>query len=160
MSMARRGLPVEEVGEGEAAHEGDGAEEVDHVIDVEAEAGALLVADAGEGAVEAVAEPVEDEAEDDGEERAAMVAGARVEEAGGELGDEAERGELVGGEPTGGALGEPVEGALLDGGGEGVVLAASGCEGSVRGVHRVSPCSALRAERRVKARDSRGTLST
>ncbi len=46
---------VDECGAGEAEHEGDRAEDVYDVIDVEAVAGALLVADAGDGAVEAVA---------------------------------------------------------------------------------------------------------
>ena len=66
-------------------HEGDGAEEIDDVVDVEAEARALLVADAGERAVERVAEPVEEEAEDDGEQCERLYAGECVEEAGGDL---------------------------------------------------------------------------
>ena len=65
--------PVDKAGAAEARHHGQGAQQVDHVVDVEAVAGALLVAQAGEGAVKAVAEPVENKAEDSGEEREAMA---------------------------------------------------------------------------------------
>ena len=61
--------PVREAGEREAGEERGGSEEIGDVVDVEAEARALLVADAGECAVERVAEPVEEDAEVDGEEK-------------------------------------------------------------------------------------------
>ena len=112
---------MEKAGAGKAGHEGDGAEDVDDVVDVEAVARALDAADAGEGAVQAVAEPVEGEAEDDGEQSVAVEAREGVEDAGGDLRGEAEEGELVGGEPARGAFGDPLEGALFDCGGEGVV---------------------------------------
>jgi hypothetical protein len=43
---------VDEAGAGEAGHQGDRTEDVGQVVDVEAEARALLVANAGEGSVE------------------------------------------------------------------------------------------------------------
>ena len=48
-------------GEGQASHERQCAEAIDHVIYVEAIAGPLLLAHSGEGAVEAVSQPVEGE---------------------------------------------------------------------------------------------------
>ena len=173
-------LPVEEAGAGEAAHEGDGAEAIDHVIDVEAVAGALPASDAGEGSVEAVTQPVEREAEDDGEQGEAVGAGPGVAEACAELGGEPEEGELVGGEPARGAAGHPLECAFFEGGGEGAVDTGSGRKRAAR------PCGfqirlhfgvlsdiwlvrlggsgylrrALQAERRVNSSDSRGTLAT
>ena len=112
---------VREAGEGEAAEESERAEEIDDVVDVEAVAGSLLPADAGEGAVEAVAQPVEGDAEVYEKECLAVCAGEGVETTGGELGGEAEGGELVRGKPAGGAGGEPVEGAAFERGSEGAV---------------------------------------
>ena len=77
--------PVCEAGEREAGEERGGAEEIGDVVDVEAEARALLVADAGECAVERVAEPVEDDADVDGEECERVCARECVEDAGGDL---------------------------------------------------------------------------
>ena len=57
-----------EAGGAETAEEHGGAGQVDDVVDVEAEAGPLLLADAGERAVEAVAEPVEGERQDDADQ--------------------------------------------------------------------------------------------
>ena len=55
---------VHVAGEGETAHEEEGADGVGDVVDVEAVARAEAIADAGEGAVEAVAEPVDGEGDD------------------------------------------------------------------------------------------------
>jgi len=66
--------PVREARAAEAAHQRDGAEDVDHVIDVEAVARTLVAPDAGESAVHAVAEPIEDEAQDDQQQSIAVVA--------------------------------------------------------------------------------------
>src|ERR1035437_1532159 len=118
-------LPMEKTGEAEAAHESDGTEDIRHVIDVEAVARALVAAHTGQGSVEAVAEPVEREAEDDQKQSEAVEARECVEEAGGDLRDEAEESELVGGEPARGARGHPEQGALLQGSGQRVVDAAS-----------------------------------
>ena len=93
---------MEKTGEAEAAHERDRAEDVRHVIDVEAVARTLVMAHAGQGSVEAVAKPVERETKDDQEQSVAVVARKCVEEACGDLRGEAEEGELVGGEPVGG----------------------------------------------------------
>src|SRR6185312_4684834 len=123
------GLPLQQAGAGEAAHESDGAEDIDDVVDVEAVAWTLLVADAGERAVEAVAKPVEDEAEDDEEQCEFVKAGERVGDAGSDLRAEAKKRELVGGEPGGGAFRKVVKGAFFGGSGERAIDAAGGDEG-------------------------------
>ena len=56
--------PIDIAGNGEAAHKEDGADRIDHVIDVEAVARALAIAEARDGAVEAVAEPIQREKND------------------------------------------------------------------------------------------------
>ena len=109
----------------EAKHHGGGADGVDHVVDIEAIARALLVADASECTVERVAEPVEGETSDGREEPAAVAGGERVTRAGGELGGEAEGGEMVGVDGAGHALGQPYEGALF-GRGEKTAVNAGG----------------------------------
>jgi hypothetical protein len=125
--------PVREAGEGEAGEESGGAEEVGDVVDVEAEARALLVADAGECAVEGVAEPVERDAGVDGEEGERVRAREGVEEAGEDLCGEAEEGEVVGGDGAWCVAGEEFEEAFFRGRGEGAVDAERGCEGGCEG---------------------------
>ena len=125
--------PVREAGEGEAGEERGGAEEIGDVVDVEAEARALLMADAGECAVERVAEPVEDDAGVDGEEYERVGARECVEEAGGDLCGEAEEGEVVGGDGARCVAGEEFEEALFCGGGERAVDAERGGEGGCCG---------------------------
>jgi hypothetical protein len=78
------------------------------VIDVEAVARTFLPTDARQSAVEAVAQPVEDEAQIHKEQRAKIVAGQGIEDAGANLGGEAEQGELVRGQPKWSVFGQPV----------------------------------------------------
>jgi hypothetical protein len=99
------------------------------VVDVEAEARALLVADAGECAVERVAEPIEEDAEVDGEEQERVLARECVEEAGGDLCGEAEEREVVGGDCARCAAGEEFEKAPFCGRSERAVDAERRCEG-------------------------------
>src|SRR5215469_6398086 len=115
--------------EGEAAEECGGAEEIGDVVNVEAIAWALLMTDAGECAVERVAEPVEEDAEVNGEECEGMRARENVEEAGRDLCGQAEEGEVVGGDGARCATGEVFEEAPLRCGGERAVDAECGCEG-------------------------------
>lgn len=129
---------VAQAGGGQPDHEGGGAEEIGGVVDVEAEAGTLLVARAGEGTVEAVTEPVEGDAEVDEKEQGAVVAAEGIADAGGELGEEAEQGEVVGGNETGGVAGKDGKEAALEGSGEGVVDAGGGGEGQGGVRHGVS----------------------
>ena len=61
------GVGGDETGGGEASEQEDRAEGIHEMIDVEAVAGALLLPNPGEGSVQAVAEPVEEEEEVDAE---------------------------------------------------------------------------------------------
>src|SRR5712692_2497328 len=54
-------------GEREAYHERDGTDAVENVVHVKTVAGTLLLADAGEGAIQAVAKPVEGKEADGGD---------------------------------------------------------------------------------------------
>src|SRR5579872_952245 len=73
--------------EREAAHERESAEAIDHVVDIESVARAQSLADAGECAVERVAEPVEGEASDHAEKRIAIPGSERVAGSGADLRD-------------------------------------------------------------------------
>ncbi len=61
----------------------------------------------------------------------AVVAGEGVAQAGGELGEEAEGGEVVGGDAFWGVIGEEDQGAAFEVGGEGLVEAGGGVEGGL-----------------------------
>ena len=50
--------------EAEATHQRNRPEEIDHVVDIEAVTRTLLVADAGQRAVQTVAQPIERDAHD------------------------------------------------------------------------------------------------
>src|SRR5579862_4200263 len=166
-------LPVQQPGEAQAAHQGRRAEDVDNVVDIKAIARALLMADPRQRSVEAVTEPVEDDACNDSEERVAIEAGQRVEHARTDLRGKAKPRELIRSEPARSALGHPYECTLLDLGGDCPVYAACGDKDSVIGCSaRFSDhgsvlliwfacCrSASDAERSVNSSDSRGMLST
>src|SRR5712671_1878584 len=74
--------PTHVAGGGDSAEEDGHAESVDNVVEVEAVSGTQAVADTGEGAVEAVAKPIESEPEDDGEERIAVPSRVPIAESG------------------------------------------------------------------------------
>src|SRR5579864_5116355 len=65
-------------GEGQSAHQGESAKAVDHVVNVEPVARTLALADAGECAVERIAQPVESEAYDRAKESVGIARGQRV----------------------------------------------------------------------------------
>src|SRR5262249_21702065 len=90
----------------------------------EAVAWPRLVAEARDGAVEAVPEPVGDETGVDRVEPAAIVGRERVRDAGRDLGEEADGGEAVRRDPPRHPLREPPQGAPLGGRGEALALAA------------------------------------
>ena len=73
-----RDRPVHQAGGAEPGHHGDGADEVGHVVDVESVARTCLLPNPRECAVEAVAEPVQDDAEDGRKQHTAVTAGERV----------------------------------------------------------------------------------
>src|SRR5580658_6812595 len=103
-------------GESETSHHRDGADGIDHVIDVKTVARALLLADACQRAVEAVAKPIQYETENCRQQHAAIAAGERITDAGRDLAGEAEQSKMVGVNPPWHALGHPDERALLGGG--------------------------------------------
>jgi len=105
----------------EADDEGEGAEGIDDVVDIEAVAGTLLVADAGECAIEGVAEPVEKDKEVDEPKGVGVLWGEGVGNAGKDLGEEGEDGEMVGIDEGWGVVGQPDKEAFFVGGGEGGV---------------------------------------
>ena len=129
---------MQKAGAGEAAHQRDGAEDVHDVIYVEAIARTLVAAHAGQGSIHAISQPVERQADDNQKQRGAVVAGERIEDAGANLRAEAEQRELVRAEPPGRALSHPLQGALLDGGGQSLVDAAA------RGKYNLILCCRLK----------------
>ena len=84
------------------------------VIDVKAVTRAQAVADAGQGAIQAVAEPVDGQGGDDAEEGAAIPTRRPVEQARGEHRHETEQRQVVGIDPGRHAVGQPDQRLLLD----------------------------------------------
>src|ERR1035437_4882214 len=103
-------------GEGEAAHQGKPAEDVDHVVDVETIARAQALADARGGAIEGVAEPVEGEAGDCAESSVAVPGGQGIAGPGADLGSQAQSCQVVGADAIGNAGGQPEQGAFFGSG--------------------------------------------
>ena len=126
----------------EAPEEGARPDQVDDVVHVVAVARPLLVPHPGEGAVEAVAEPVDGEAGDDEEERRRMPARHPIGQPRPQHRGQGQGGQLVGGDPPRQSLGEPEEGLPFAGGEEAAVLAGVGSDGGIGHVALPSPGNA------------------
>ena len=106
-----------------ATEERDGVDEVDDVIDVEAVARPLLMAHARDGAVEAVAKPVDCQEHRHGGKRPWRPAGRRESEAGTGGADDANGGQVISSDCSGQTPGDPDEEPLFGGGKHAAVLA-------------------------------------
>ena len=101
---------------GEAAHQGESAEAINHVVHVETVARTQALADPCQGTVERVAQPVEREAGDHGEKRVAIACGEGVKQSRANLRGEAEDGQVVWTDAVWSARGQPEQGMLFGGG--------------------------------------------
>jgi hypothetical protein len=101
-----------DVGRRQAGEQRRDAGEVDDVIDVVAVARALLFTDAGQRTVEAVAEPVGEETQDDHGYRRSRVEESE-RQAGGHHRPEPEQAQVIRTDPSGQPAGDPDERAFL-----------------------------------------------
>ncbi len=99
------------------------------MVNIEAITRALLVADAGEGAVERITQPVEKNKNVDEPEGVGVLWCEGVGDAGEDLGKECEHGEVVGMDGGWGVVGEPDQEAFFVRSGDGGVDALGVCEG-------------------------------
>ena len=108
----------------QSQEEGERTERVDHVIDVEAVTRARALPVAGQGPVQAVAEPVGHEGDVHGQEQQRPARGERVGGARREHGHEPEYGQVIGADARGHAGGQEQQQAALGLRGEARELAA------------------------------------
>ena len=113
-------------GHAEAPEEGARPDQIDDVVHVVAVARPLLIPHPGQGAVEAVAEPVDGEADDDEQQPGRVQARHPESQPRAEHRREGEGGQLVGRDPPRHAPREPEEDAPLAGGQKAAVLADMG----------------------------------
>ncbi len=104
---------VYESGKGEPNHHGRGTEDVGYVIDIEAEAGTLLSAEPRQGAIKAVAKPIQDDAKANEQQCLAVMPAKDVADARGTLPGKAEYREVVRVDDTRCAPGKPLQGPAL-----------------------------------------------
>ena len=92
---------------GQAAHQRERAEAVDHVVDVKPVTGTLALANAGKCAIQRISQPVQGEAGDDAHQRVTVAGSEGVEHSGADLRRQAENGEMVGADLRGRVGGQP-----------------------------------------------------
>src|SRR5215472_8273732 len=163
-----RGLPVQVSGYSKASEQGRGSEDVHHVIHIEAIARPLLRTLTRQGPVHTVAEPVQDDAQNDEQQRRGITPGEGVCHTGCQLRGESKQRQLVGTDPARHALRHPLKRAFLHLRRQGLVEARRGPERGLiclRNLHswlrHTSPRrSALQTAFSVNPIDSRGILST
>src|SRR5215469_9000700 len=147
------------------------------MIDVEAVAWTLPLAEAGQRAVEAVAEPVQHDEDRCHDERIFVPTGQSIRKPGQQLRNEAESGEVIGRDSCRGTRREPSKSSAFDvrgqrlldasGGTKILRLLRSGCDYRRRHIASAHCCvppdlfsTAVRVAFKVNCRDSRGMLWT
>src|ERR1035437_2842204 len=114
--QAKRDVRAHITAEPETADQEKRTDGIGNVIDIKSVTRAEAVTDAGQGAIQAIAEPVDGERQDYPDERAAVPSGRPIAETRYEHGDETEKREMVGVDPPRHTLCQPDQRLLLDGG--------------------------------------------